>query len=362
MDTLEKLDYRIKAGIKEAEAEKEKRLKDRIKLPLQGLNGEKLYLTGIEYLNIRVNELKEIYINVPASQRVSSVILLDAHASATIEGARTTVERMQHCLQAPETKDEIMVANTFKGCMYAYEHKIDGNNIRELWDIIVENVFDNEKSAGTFYRNGMVYVGNANQVIHTPAKVSDIQKMMDSLFAFVNDTKLDPLIKSFVFHFYFIYVHPFCDGNGRTARTINSSQLYFDGFEKIKSIAMATAINRDITGYYKVISDCEKVIDKKKKEKWIDISPFVDYMFGIFEESMTDTALADNILTEPQKKILDKMNKVGLKAEITVSNAMKITKLSYSSTGRALNKLANDGYLTIDNSKRPYIYRLYPHL
>ena len=34
------------------------------------------------------------------------------------------------------------------------------------------------------------------------------------------------LIVSFAAHFYFVYVHPFCDGNGRTSRIINASSLY----------------------------------------------------------------------------------------------------------------------------------------
>ena len=43
MDTFEKLEYRIKAGIEEAKAEKTRRLSDRVKLPLKGLNGEEVY-------------------------------------------------------------------------------------------------------------------------------------------------------------------------------------------------------------------------------------------------------------------------------------------------------------------------------
>ena len=80
------------------------------------------------------------------------------------------------------------------------------------------------------------------------------------------------------------------------ARTINSSQLYFSGFPKVKSIAIATAINRNLSGYYKSIRDCEIVIDKKKKNGWLDISPFIDYMQAIFEESMINAKLANNAL------------------------------------------------------------------
>ena len=207
----------------------------------------------------------------------------------------------------------------------------------------------------------MVYVGNETKTEHKPAKAEDIPQLMKMLYAFDCDCKLDPLIKSFIFHFYFVYIHPFCDGNGRTARTINSSQLYFNGFPKVKSIAIATSINRNLSGYYKSIRDSEIVIDKKKKNRWLDISPFVDYMQAIFEESMINAKLANNALSEPQRKILDRMNRVGNKAEITVKKAMEITGLSESGSRYVLNKLANEGYLTVDKSKRRYVYILSPH-
>ena len=361
MDTFEKLEYRIRAGISEAKEEKTRRLSDRVKLPLVGLNGEDIYITNLKELEHKAQQLRKIYANVPEEYRVTSVILLDAHSSATIEGAHTTVERMEKCLDAPETKDEVMVANTYKGCMYAYDHQIEESNIRELWDIIVKDVCENRECAGTLYREGMVYIGNETKTEHSPAKAEDIPQLMKMLFAFENSFELDPLIKSFVFHFYFVYVHPFCDGNGRTARTINSSQLYFAGFPKVKSIAIATAINRTLSGYYKSIRDCEIVIDQKKKGGWLDLSPFIDYMQTMFEESMINARFANKALSETQRKILDRMNRIGKNAEITVKKAMEITGLTESSTRKALNKLANEGSLTIDKSQRKYVYILAPH-
>lgn len=103
------------------------------------------------------------------------------------------------------------------------------------------------------------------------------------------------------------------------------------------------------------------MIDKKKKNRWLDISPFVDYMQAIFEESMINAKLANNALSEPQRKILDRMNRVGNRAEITVKKAMEITGLPERRSRDALNKLANEGYLTIDKSKKPYVYMLFPH-
>ena len=47
---------------------------------------------------------------------------------------------------------------------------------------------------------------------------------------------------SFAAHFYFVYLHPFCDGNGRCARILNASQLYHGGYQKMKTLPLASAM------------------------------------------------------------------------------------------------------------------------
>ena len=56
------------------------------------------------------------------------------------------------------------------------------------------------------------------------------------------------MIGSFAAHFYFVYVHPFCDGNGRTARVINVSSLYHAGWKKMKRLPLSNAINNELNG------------------------------------------------------------------------------------------------------------------
>lgn len=168
MDTIEKLQYRVKAGIVSAKEELDMRLKNKILLPLQGINNEKIYLTGINELTENVSNIKKLYKKVPESQRVSTVILLEAHSSATIEGAHTTVERVKECIEKPETKDEMMVVNALKGSKYAYNNKISAKNIRTLWEIVVKDVCENGQKAGSLYREGMVYIGNGARTVHTP--------------------------------------------------------------------------------------------------------------------------------------------------------------------------------------------------
>ena len=217
-DTIQKLEYRARAGIADAEEELGRRLNDRVLLPLKGIHGEALYLTGITKLSEKAQELELLYQKLPERRGVQEVLLLDAWSSATIEGARTTVAQVKKSFDHPSTKDDQMVVNTIAGADYAYRQEITPKNIRRLWEKIVKGACENENQAGSVYRSGMVYVGSADRIIHAPAQAHQLPQLMEDWFKFRQSNSPVLLLNSFVAHFYFVYVHPFCDGNGRTAR------------------------------------------------------------------------------------------------------------------------------------------------
>lgn len=355
-DTIQKLEYRARAGIADAEENLNRRLNDRVLLPLKGIHGEALYLTGMTKLSEKAQELELLYQKLPERRGVQEVLLLDAWSSATIEGARTTVAQVKKSFDHPSTKDDQMVVNTIAGADYAYRQEITPKNIRRLWEKIVKGVCENENQAGSRYRSGMVYVGSADRIIHAPAQADQLPQLMEDWFKFRQSNSPALLLNSFVAHFYFVYVHPFCDGNGRTARICNMSQLYHGGYKKMKSVPLSNAINNQLSGYYGSLSDSERIL-LDGGEKWLDLSPFVSYMLDVFERSLMDAALSTNVLGEQESRLLERMNKAGLNAEITVKKAAQILNLSESAARNVLNRLVSKGYLTVDTSRLPFLFQ-----
>lgn len=359
METIEKLQYKAKAQVSGAKKVLDKRIDSKIVLPLLGINDEKICITSKTELEANLKTIYILYVTLSNDKLEKDCILLDSFHSATIEGAHTTVSEVRKCIGdgKPKTKDAKMVVNTIKAQEYAYKNIINQKNIRQLWETIVEGVCENEDKAGSLYRNGMVYIGDVNETVHTPAEANRIEMMMDSAFKFSEESELDSILKAFVFHFYFVYVHPFCDGNGRCARVINSSQLYFSNMEKISYIPLITAINRNLPGYYKSLRDSE-IIYGTGKNKWIDLSPFLSYMLEIFEQAIIDAEKAKNRLSTSEKILLERMNKQGKGAEITVKNAAKVLKQSEGNARKVLNKLAEKQYVEINMDNKQYIYKL----
>ena len=318
---------------------------------------EELKLTGLTEFKEKSTTLNTMYEVVKAVRGTQDVILLDAWSSATIEGSRTTVAQDVTSASDPKTKDEKMVLNTIKGSNYAFKVPIIEKNIRHLWETVVADVCENEEHKDRLYRDGTVYIGDPTKTIHTPGKPSQLPELMASLFEFLQQEHEEFLIASFAAHFYFVYVHPFCDGNGRTARILNTSQLYHGGYKKMKSLPLSSAINKQLSGYYSSLSDSEKVL-YDHGSPWLDLTPFISYMLYAFERCLMDTVLAQNELTAQEQHLLECMNKIGPNAEITVKNAQKVLKLSEFSARRILNSLVDKGYLTVDVKQIPHIFYL----
>lgn len=360
-DTIQKLRFRAGANILDAQEELNTRLNDCMELPLPGIHGERLFLTNVSGLRKRAAELTKIYESLPDHHGVQDTILLDAWSSATIEGARTTVAQVKKSLSNPRTKDDRMVVNAMIASKYAYERPITGGNIRRLWETVVDGVCENAEQKGKLYRDGMVYIGNASRIVHTPAGVEQLPQLMEHYFGFCQGDEPDLLIRSFAAHFYFAYVHPFCDGNGRTARILNASQLYHGGFRKMKSLPLSNAINNQLSGYYGSLSDSEVPLTDQEGT-WLDVSVFVSFMLDAFERCLIDAALSKNTLTEPESDLLQRMNRVGVNAEITVKKAAVILERSESTARAVLKGLVQKGYLTEDTTQQPFRYRLQQHI
>lgn len=352
-----KLKIKSDAGIEGAKLEIKEREQKRVVLPLKGIGGEQICVSLTDEICAGIQSIKTVYQNVKKKNKVQDIILLDAYHSATIEGARTTVEHVKQVFVNPKSKDDKMVINTVKGCDYAFQNVIDEKNIRTLWEIVVEGVCENESKAGVFYRDGMVYIGNESEVIHVPADSEQIEELMSQLFLFQKESDLDEILKAFVMHFYFVYVHPFCDGNGRTARILTSSHLYHQGYEKMLYLPLSRTINENLSGYYGSIRDSEWKY-KEQMQSYLDVTPFVAYLLEMLEKCIVTSILEENELHSDQKKLLSKMKKHGIGAEITIKNAQKILNMPESEAAEVLQSLVKMGYLKQKISDGTEIYIL----
>lgn len=331
---------------------------------LKGISGEEVVWTNIKYIKDKLNMLDSLYRKVCSIKNVEpkESILIDGYYSATIEGARTTIGYVKSCFNNPVGKSEKMVVNTYRATVYAKENNIlSEKNLLKAWSIIVGDVCENVSVRGSKYRSGMVYVGNSYKVIHIPPNPAEIQGFMNLLFNYIKVRKRnfhESLIISIIGHFYLVYVHPMCDGNGRLARLLMLSYLNECGFGKVLNISISKSINEMLPGYYKSLSESEKSLMLNGR-KVLDVTPFILYMIDVFERSMSlYIGFCKNNLTDKESLLIRKMKKRGEGSEITVVNCMKALKVSESTSRKVLNALVEKGLLGRTRVGRKFVYKL----
>jgi Fic family protein len=161
-----------------------------------------------------------------------SSIMEEAIASSQIEGAVTTRKVAKLMLEQnrkPKTKSEQMILNNYNTMKWIVQNKEDTLTPDLLLTIhkkITNNTLDNPLDEGRFRTNDEVRVmDETNEVFYIPPSQHNIDILVQDFCNFVNKGSDDefffhPVIKGIILHFLIGYIHPFADGNGRTARAI----------------------------------------------------------------------------------------------------------------------------------------------
>lgn len=343
---LQKAKYNSESAKKELLARKSSYLDTR----LRGINGESIVFRYSDEVRDYERYIDNNIFEVPADLDVFESILLESYFSSTIEGAKTTIARVKKAMNNPTTKDDRMVVNTFLVQDKVYGGTIEDSVIRYLWEVLVYGVCKNAKLAGTKYRSGQVYIGSATRIVHTPEKADMINSKMLDLFRFCASFK-DKLVGSCILHFYFVYIHPFCDGNGRFARLWANSLLY-DKNNLFDCVVISKEIYNSINEYYSVLSESEY-----SHNNMIDITPFIEYLLKCICSAIDCASSTRNVnLSNKESLVLSRLQVCRFGA--TLKQLCGVCDISESSIRTILNKLEKHGFVEVDRSKKTYIYHI----
>jgi Fic family protein len=161
---------------------------------------------------------------------ILSSLLEESIASSQIEGASTTRKRAREMLlneDKPRNHGERMILNnyrTMKRIRNLVEGPITPQLLLELQESMTVDTLRHPEDVGEFRTTDDIVVADeVNRVLYTPPKASEIPEMVEALCDYANrddDQFEHPAIKAIALHFWLALVHPFADGNGRTARAL----------------------------------------------------------------------------------------------------------------------------------------------
>lgn len=249
---------------------------------------------------------------------VRNLMMEEAITSSQLEGASTTRKVAKDMLEnnrKPTDKSEQMIFNNFLLMKKAVERKDEPLSIDlvlELHAIATYNAIDNEAIPGELRDTNDVTVANIyNEVAHEPPSADSLKERLQDLCKFANecddgsdsDHFIHPLVKAIILHFMIGYIHPFGDGNGRTARALFYWFMLRSGYWLFEYVSISKLIQEkrsdydtayvytetdefDLTYFIyhqvdivtKAVNSLHEHIEAKKKEfyqfmEWIDKSP-----------------------------------------------------------------------------------------
>ena len=126
-----------------------------------------------------------------------------------------------------------------------------------------------------------------------------VSQLIKNLFDWLNKNKdiIHPLILSSVFHYEFVFIHPFSDGNGRTVRLWQSALLY-NWKEIFLYLPIESQIRKYQADYYKSINDCH--INGNS-------NVFINFMLKIIDQTLTYLINRKNVDVNQENINIDKI-------------------------------------------------------
>lgn len=162
---------------------------------------------------------------------VRDIMMNEIEKSNGIEGVHSTKKELYESINSEKTTRFYGIVNKYIQIIEEKTKKIETpKEIRDLYDeIFKKDILKNPENQldGVLFRKDRIHVSDSkNSTIHTgDSSEKMILDHINSLIEFMNKQDLPSLVKAAIVHYYFEYIHPFYDGNGRFGRYLFSMYL-----------------------------------------------------------------------------------------------------------------------------------------
>jgi len=302
-----------------------------------------------------------------------------AYSSTMVENAAITSDEMEQAVkQAPLTnitEKRLDVLNYAKALEFVDfvsdtpDIVIDEGVIRQLHWLLMKEIHDTQVMPGQ-YRTGPNWIEDKGIKVYDPPFHVHVPSMMKDFADWLkSDQPIKPIIKAGIAHGHLVAIHPFVDGNGRTARLLAILLLrrFGYGFRKLLSLDPFYQFNRD--GY---ISALRKSLGKQYTENYNLTEWLVYFTSSVLlqadrlEQQLTDWRIVIDKAHRDWKPLgltdrqIDGMMYALRVGHVTRKDYIEITGVSPLTATRDLADLATKGFLEPKGLGRNRIYRMIP--
>lgn len=195
------------------------------------------------------------------------LIINDAQSNNEIEGIRSTKKELGDILQRLDEPN--LKLKRFRGMMKTYKHIEDIGpfhsvvDFRNLYDeLVADEISKQDIPDGRYFRKDEVSITDGSKVTHIGLSTEvKITEALFELIQFLQDEAHPALFRYLIAHYYYEYIHPFYDGNGRTGRLLVGSYLA-NYLERYSAVTFSYIINKDKATYYKALEEVPSPINR----------------------------------------------------------------------------------------------------
>lgn len=260
---------------------------------------------------MRIEAVKQAIQTLPATPRVLANLretarLFSTHCSTMIEGNRLTQEQVAQVIGEDRRfpgrerdRDEVKgyYAALDEGERLAKKReKVSEAAVQRLHALVMGGGKTRVKS--TPYRDGQNVIRDARSkaIVYMPPEAKDVPGLMRQLVAWIGKKDELPVpIKAGIAHYQYATIHPYYDGNGRTARLLTTLILHLGTYGLKGIFALEECYARDLKSYYEALTvgpSHNYYMGRAEADitKWIDY--FIEGMATSFEK-VRDQALRE---------------------------------------------------------------------
>lgn len=331
---------------------------------------------------MRIEAAQEKALHLPLTPQVmaslrESAKLVTTHYSTMIEGNRLSTKEVEEVLKYKghfpgRERDEGEVRGYYAALEYLEHLVARGEAVTEKSIKKFHTLVMNQKSE-TLYREGqnVIRESQIGTIVYLPPEANDVSRLMSGLVEWIRGSSELPCpIVAAITHYQFATIHPYYDGNGRTARLLTTLILHLGGYDLKGLYSLEEYYARNLLDYYRAISigpSHNYYLGRAEA----DITPWIEYFIEGMADSFERVAIqmrgGASRKEQDQSKLLFELDPKKRKALelfedyaiITSAQVGELYGFKPRTSSKTCKTWAEDGFLEIvDPSRKARKYKL----
>lgn len=238
-------------------------------------------------------------------------------SSSQLEGATTTRRVAREMLRSgrePRSKSEQMILNNVEAMRLARDSCADPLTpglIRTIHRLVTRETLPPEES-GEYRRSDddVQIFDEHDRLLFTPPDAGQVEERIERLCSFANrpeqsDPFVHPVVQSILLHFWLAYIHPFVDGNGRTARILFYWSMLRHGYWLTEYLSISRILKEKAGQYKRAFLRTES--DENDLTYFVDhqldvLLQAIDLLYRYIDERMSEQAEIRHLLELEQRR------------------------------------------------------------